>query len=172
MKRFLSWLCSRLPVHDEGHLYHADNSLYMGRWNFFRARLMWPRLHHIATPDLDRHLHDHPAHFLSIVLAGSYVEARPVGIDPCWEPASRWNGIEWEADLQERVTLTTRYPGSVAFRWSTDRHRIVHVEPGTFTLFIFLGGKRCWWGFYTPMGKIWWRDYPSVHDAGQLKVAA
>jgi hypothetical protein len=31
MRRFLRWLTRRLPVHREGHLYHADGALYMGR---------------------------------------------------------------------------------------------------------------------------------------------
>lgn len=170
MKRFLHWLCSRLPVHADGHLYHGDGSLYMGRWDFFRTKLFWPRLHHIATADLDRHLHDHPSAYFSLVLHGGYTEARPVTIDPCfsWYPAGP-NSDE----LREDLVLNERGPGSIAFRRATDRHLIVEVLPDTWTLFIFLGGKQHWWGFYTPRGKVWWKDYESCHDAGQqLKEAA
>jgi len=59
-----------------------------------------------------------------------------------------------------------RRPWSLAFRRATDRHRITVVSPGTFTLFV-TWRKVQWWGFYTPAGKIFWRDYPSCHAAGQ-----
>lgn len=154
MLRFCRWLADLLPVTEQGHLLHADDSLYMGRWEFFRTRLFWPRLHLIATPDLDRHLHDHPADFFSLVLHGGYVEDRPQTVDPCFDD----NGVE-------RTVTVVRGPGSFAFRRATDRHKIRIVAPNTFTLFIFSGGKRQWWGFYTPAGKVFWKDYPSCHEA-------
>lgn len=155
--RFCQWLARILPATEQGHLLHADGSLYMGRWEFFRTRLFWPRLHHIATPDLDRHLHDHPADFFSLVLSGGYVEDRPETPDPCFDD-----------DGAERIRTVVRGPGSFALRRASDRHKISFVAPDTYTLFIFFGGKRHWWGFYTPAGKVFWKDYPSCHDAGQL----
>lgn len=156
MQRLCQWLSRRLRVTEQGHLLHADGSLYMGRWEFFRSRLFWPRLHYIATPDLDRHLHDHPASFFSLVLAGGYAEERPATIDPCFRP-----------DVGKEATIKSwRGPGSFAFRRACDRHKISYVLPNTYTLFIFFGGKQHWWGFYTPAGKIFWKDYPSYHEAG------
>jgi hypothetical protein len=35
------------------------------------------------------------------------------------------------------------------------------VYPDTWTLMIY-GPIRQWWGFFTPRGKVYWRDYPSV----------
>lgn len=157
MLRFCRWLARMLRPTEQGHLLHADDSLYMGRWEFFRTRLFWPRLHHIATPDLDRHLHDHPAAFFSLVLTGGYIEERPATLDPCFRE-----------DGSERTTQVVRGPGSFAFRGPADRHRISWVAPDTFTLFIFYGGKRHWWGFYTPAGKVFWRDYPSIHEAAPI----
>jgi hypothetical protein len=44
----------------KGHLFHADGSVYMTRWQLFETRWLSARVHYIATPDNDRHLHDHP----------------------------------------------------------------------------------------------------------------
>lgn len=139
------------------HLYHGDGSLYMGRYwlrPYSENRLNWAaRVHHIATADYDRVLHDHPWNFVSIVLRVGYTEVRPVGIEPIW----RANGEEVTYTVDRRV-------GSFAYRRATDRHRIVAVLPDTYTLFI-TGPKRQWWGFYTPFGKMHWREYDSVHNA-------
>lgn len=157
-----SWLSSLVirraqrRVYTGGHLYHADGSLYMGRWSLFESSWLQVRVHHLATPDLDRHLHDHPWNFVSVVLEGGYAESRPVAVDPCF------NGDAGAEDCW----LTLRTAGSLASRRATDRHRITNVLPGTYTLF-FTGPKLQWWGFFTPQGKVWWRDYPSCHAAGQ-----
>lgn len=144
------------------HLYHADGTLYMGRWWLLQPR-WWTlgiavRVHHIATPDLDRHLHDHPWPFLSIVLRGWYVESRPISRAPCFRE---------DAD-EEICYLTQRHAGSVAYRASTDRHRIIHLSQESVWTVVITGPKsRTWWGFFTRAGKIYWRDYPSVHETGQ-----
>lgn len=160
MKRFLAWLRDWLLEHAEpydngdgvGHLYHADGTLYMARFQLAQRCGFVLRLHHIATHDLDRHLHDHPWNFLSIVLTGCYIEFRPATIKPCFD-----------GDV-ETVTARHRMPGSIAFRRSTDRHRIAFVRDQTWTLFLTWPRVQ-WWGFYTPAGKIYWRHYPSVHGA-------
>ena len=152
-----AWLSERLIERAQRtpyfHLYHADGSLYMARYWLRPGRGgTWAaRVHHIATPDEDRHLHDHPWDFVSIVLRGGYKEIRPLGVEP---------GFDGD---EERTYLVDRRPGSVAVRRSTDRHRIVSVLPDTWTLFI-TGPKRQWWGFYTEFGKVHWRDYESVHN--------
>ncbi len=154
--KFLLWLTARLPVHEDGHLYHTDGALYMGRWIVINTHWLHARIHHIATPDLDRDLHDHPANFVSVVLNGGYAEARPVTVNPCFEG---------DAEL---VEYTYRTAGSVVARRDVDRHRIEAVADNTWTLFIFLGGRRQWWGYYTPNGKVWWKHYLR----GETKKAA
>ena len=160
MKRALAWLQDRLLAiaapYDNGegvgHLYHADGSLYMGRYQVASAFGFVLRLHHIATADLDRHMHDHPWHFLSLVLTGGYVELRPKAITPCFD------GDTERADARHRLA------GSLAFRRASDRHRIAYVRADTWTLFL-TWPRIQWWGFYTPKGKVYWKDYPSVHPA-------
>lgn len=139
------------------HLQHADGSLYMERF-WLRSpsnrRDRWAvRVHHIVTEDLDRELHDHPWDFVSVILRGGYVEARPFGTEPDFGAP----------DGGERVQLIERKAGSIAFRRATDRHRIVFVLPDTWTLFI-TSPKRQWWGFYTQAGKVHWRAFESVQN--------
>lgn len=136
------------------HLYHADGSLYMGRWWLLRPVLggaFSVRVHRIATPDYDRDMHDHPWAFVSIVLRGGYTERRPWVIEPDF------------IDGEERAYDLIRRPSSIALRRPTDRHRIVDVLPDTWSL-VFIGPKRHWWGFHTPAGKIHWKTYESVHN--------
>lgn len=135
------------------HLYHADESLYMERWWVIRPRAWLPfalRVHHIATHDLDPHCHDHPWSFVSLVLRGRYIEARPVDLDPCF------------LGEYENVGFTERKAGSIAFRRCVDRHRIIHVSPDCYTL-VLTTKKLHAWGFFTPHGKVHWKQYPSCH---------
>lgn len=139
------------------HLWHADGTPYMERFWLLPysddRRRYAARVHHIASADYDRELHDHPWDFWSVVLSGGYTEARPV------------NPLKLDfMQGYENCRYTERRAGSIAFRRATDRHRIVHVEPNTWTLFI-TGPQRQWWGFYTPTGKVHWSAFTSVHAA-------
>jgi hypothetical protein len=159
--RLADWLIERAKrrPYRKGHLRHADGALYMGRYCLFESRWLSARVHYLATADLDRHLHDHPWNFVSLVLRGGYMEARPVSLEPCFE-----RGLERALDYVESSRVTTRVCGSVAFRRATDRHRISSVLPHTWSLFVY-GPALQWWGFYTPQGKIHWKDYGGCHTA-------
>lgn len=137
------------------HLHHADGTPYMERYWLIGDDWKWwfaVRIHHICTPDYDRHLHDHPWSFVSVILRGWYIERRPLSIAPCF------------GGQEEDYYTTSRKAGSVAFRRATDRHSISIVPAGgAWTLFISFR-KVQWWGFYTPGGKVYYRDYQSVHN--------
>lgn len=163
MRRLLEWLIRRgwLRPYRKGHLFHGDGSLYMGRWSVFESRWLSCRLHHIATADFDRHLHDHPWDFFSIVLCGGYAEVRPILTEPCFLGSPPESG----EDMRREAAYTVlRMAGAMAFRRATDRHQVKVVMPDTYTLFIY-GPKRQWWGFFTPYGKVYYEDYPSCHAA-------
>ena len=141
-------------VYRKGHIHGPDGSLYMERFGLFETRWLTARVHHIVKPDLDREMHDHPAGFVSVVLKGEYDEARPWDIEPCF------HGCD-----DELVFITTRKAGSIAYRGPMTRHRITQVsDGGVWTLFFFVGGIKQWWGFYTPAGKVHWRDYLNARD--------
>lgn len=151
-----------------GHLTHSDGTPYMNRWWLFskgrKKTQVRARVHHICTPDGDRHNHDHPWTFISLVMKGWYTEARPETIEPCFFDC------EGGKDL-ERYTLTYRGPGSIALRRATDRHRILAVSPGGVWTLVIVWPKSQWWGFFTPQGKIHWKNYESVHGRTEATVS-
>ena len=152
-KFFSNWLIKRAKKtpYRKGHLYHTDGSTYMERYALFETRWLSARVHWIATADIDLHLHDHPWSFVSYLLRGGYTENRPKTIEPSF--ITNLGNIEEQTRTYRSVDYR-RW----AWRHSTDRHRISHVYPNTWTLFIY-GPIRQWWGFYTPAGKVHFLDY-------------
>lgn len=159
VQRFLRWACRPERVYRKGHLRHADGTLYMGRWALFETHWLSARVHHIASDDYDRAMHDHPWPFVSVVLSGSYDEVRPVRNDE-----NDWYEGDFFLRDFEVSEVKWRAAGSIAYRRPTDRHLVKNVRPNTYTLFIY-GPARQWWGFYTRQGKIHWQDFQSVHKA-------
>ena len=97
------------------------------------------RLHHIMRPDADRHLHDHPFNFRSILLQGWYVELRPDG--------------------GRTITAGETYRAP-ATRW----HRISQLsEGGVWSLFI-MGRRVNDWGFLVDGEKVPWQRYLSERE--------
>src|SRR4029077_8960861 len=92
---------------------------YMRRWTI---RTPWGmlRLHHILRSDHDRHFHDHPMSFASLILTGGYIEYRPGGISRCC------------------------WPGSVVFRRAEDLHRIELLKESAWTLVVTGPIRRQW----------------------------
>lgn len=92
------------------------------------------RVHHILRRDLDRHPHNHPWTFRSILLRGWYIEER--------------NGVE-------RALIA----GDTYRCDDTEFHRIKHVgEGGVWTLFIS-GPYQHTWGFQTDDGFVPYKGY-------------
>lgn len=161
-RQFIKRVCVRKNEYRKGHLTHADGSLYMGRWGLFETTWLSARVHYIASDDYDRALHDHPWAFVSLVLSGGYEEIRPeVNDENNWMPQS-------DGSLVEVWHSSWRGAGSIAYRRPTDRHMVVGVRPGTYTLF-FYGRARQWWGFYTRTGKVFWQDFGGMHIALSTK---
>lgn len=108
------------------------------------------RVHHILRSDLDRDvLHDHPAPSISVIMLRSYKEIMPR--DQRQHPAN---------DVGDGLVEKWRKPGAIIFRRARSRHRLVLPEGTTvWTIFIFLGDKTQAWGFYTPAGWVWWREF-------------
>jgi hypothetical protein len=95
-------------------------------------------LHWIKRADPQPDLHDHPNTFLSIVLSGWYDEEVP-------PPGAK----------HERVRKRVYF---FNFKRSTDRHRIIALGKRTLTL-VFAGPVVRDWGFHTPDGWVYWRQY-------------
>jgi hypothetical protein len=98
------------------------------------------RVHEILRSDADRHPHDHPWPYLTVILRGGY-----------WE--SRYNA--------EGFLLHKRWhgPGSIMFRPANSWHRLDVPEDATATT-LFITGKKCQtWGFRTEAGKVPYYEY-------------
>ena len=126
------------------HIHNTQGSRYMGRWWLLRGRpaeedcpwwLRWcpvaARIHHIQRPDDDRHLHDHPVDFRTLILEGEYDEEDIFG--------------------QVRTLRAGESYPSRAERF----HRITRVSVpfGVWTLFV-IGPRRNTWGFLVDGHKI------------------
>lgn len=97
------------------------------------------RVHCTKRSDRDRHSHDHPWHFVSIILEGGYTEE-----------------IEYAEGLRERHSYR---PGDVLFRHAEHRHRLEIAEGGDCWSLVFTSPNVRDWGFWTPEGFVPWREY-------------
>lgn len=96
-------------------------------------------LHWIKKPDPEPFVHDHPVSFLSLICRGWYYERRAWGIQfNQW-----WNFVR-----------------------ATDTHSITLCDPNTVTI-CFMGPKVREWGFHTPDGWVYWRDYYAKQRAAK-----
>ena len=95
-------------------------------------------LHRFLTADAERHVHSHPWVGTSMILCGKYTE-----------------------HLRKRTGLPhmpftdrTRYfaPGEVNQIWPETLHRIIEVEPDTWTLLHIKPGRQPTWSFFDDGG--------------------
>lgn len=111
----------------------ADASPYMVRYRIIDTPWFGVYLHHILRSDRDRHLHDHPFSFISVMLWGRYGEVRFA--------ADRWDGAQ---------EIIKRRAPSICFRSARHAHRLLLIKP-CWTL-VFRGPRRRAWGFWTDDG--------------------
>lgn len=135
----------------------SPGNIYMKR---FILLLPWGatiRLHGIMRSDDDRHLHDHPFDFVSLLLTGGYFETAPL------------DGLTSNADTLRAMRFWPRF--SVLRRRAEDLHALTLDRP-VWTL-VYAGPKRREWGFETERGWVHnehyldefpkraeWRDLP------------
>lgn len=103
--------------------------------NIFGLRLC---LHHFLRSDHDRHFHDHPWNFISLILTEGYFENQP-------------DGKFW------------RHPFSLLFRSKFHKHWVeLDTLEGKYLpvwSLILFWGKRRDWGFWTDKGWVKWDSY-------------
>lgn len=141
------WLAATAAMSPKSQLQHDDGSPYLTRWTLAgvnsldehdQTKPFSTYLHEIHTPDGDRHSHNHPWRWAaSLILTGGYTEER----------------------LESGLAVTyTHQVGDLSGLMPGDYHRIVAVEPGTFTLFI-VGRETHDWGFLVDDHHVPHRDY-------------
>lgn len=151
--RLINWL-----LKFETHRHHLAD--YMHRYWIFlpksKTRIQI-RLHNILRSDTDRHPHNHPWWYITLILRGGYREQTYIpSKDGVYEHGiikGKWYG-----------------PGSILFRKATHLHRLelpANATKETWTLFI-CGKKSNEWGFMTEVGIIPWRQY--LEETGQFEL--
>lgn len=123
---------------------------YMERYWVVKYSRWFPwsaRINRILRSDNDRHYHDHPWPFISVILRGGYWEHMPLD--------EGQNG-RWDESFSYKVW---RGPGHVIVHRATDRHRL-ELPEGRECVTLFLMGRYVnEWGFYTEIGKVNRRRY-------------
>lgn len=103
-------------------IYSKDGVLHFRRWLLFYLPYFRIYFHHILESDKDKHMHDHPWHFISIIVSGGYEE-------------KSFNGKE--------IKKNTYKPFSFVFHKRKDGHQIKLLKP-TKTIVIAFGKKTDW----------------------------
>lgn len=136
MERF--WLLGGSnPERDERP--DTQRGWHRNRIDAWVGRRVAARLHHTLRSDAQRHLHNHPFRYLTIILRGGYFE---ITAAPDGSECRRWYG-----------------PGSIIWRGLDHFHRL-ELPAGHYCLTLFvMGRKRQPWGFSTPDGFVHWQDY-------------
>jgi len=123
-----------------------QGELHFKRWRIWSTRWFNIYLHYINKADEDKHLHDHPWSFWSIILKGGYVEL--VGETGKHTPSKR----------------VRRGLFHMAYRTKNVPHMIGIVESPTYSLVITGPGGREW-GYTTEDG---WKDHKNYRDEKRL----
>ena len=97
-----------------------EGKLHFRRWEILKTRWFSIYIHGIYAADQDKHLHNHPWDYKSIVLKGSYIEETNNGV----------NLLKF---------------GTVTSRNGKDYHKIkTLLTKSVYTLFIVSPAKRVW----------------------------
>lgn len=129
---------------------------FMVRYILLQTPWFGVYVHNLLRPDADRDCHDHPWVFGSLVLRGGYLEEARLAPGALESVSRRW------------------LPGSWHWMPLAHSHRIVHVEPNTWSV-VLVGPKVKDWGFWvfggskgagpyqrTTMYWVQWRSYGAL----------
>lgn len=122
----------------------CENGLvYLARLRIIQTPWFGIYVHDIYEPDADRHPHNHPWSFISIVLRGEYMEM--VYDEPTKTPL-------WHSACNHHKRFSIHKMGRKS------AHRIIYAGPRLKTL-ILVGPRRSNWGFFTEDGYKPWQEY-------------
>lgn len=135
------WFCRVVyRRHPDVIIGHAHEP-YLKRWMLFQYGFACNiYFHMIERSDDDRALHDHPWHFISIILLNGYEEITKSG--------SRFHPS-----------------GSMRFHHARHAHRLV-IDAGFTWTIVIRGPSFRRWGFYCKKGWVYWRDFVDPKNTG------
>ncbi len=161
--RFADWLIAHAKKTP-----YFDLEGYMERWWVIKPRSWLPfasRIHHILRSDLDRHLHDHPWPYLTVILKGGYWEVTFAFQKDLIKSSRKYIFFH---DDTTGIWFKKRYygPGSILFRRPGTFHRLIVEHGQTAWTWFTVGPHVQKWGFLTEdKGKVWWREYLNDWDS-------
>ena len=117
------------------------DDIYLTRWRIIQTPWFGMYLHLIWRADNDRHLHNHPWNFMSIILRGGYLELTEIG-------NRRWR------------------PGSMHRMGANHFHAIKSLDREPTVTLVFVGKKKQDWGYKTDRGFTPQAQYHAVRRAG------
>lgn len=166
LRTYAERFCSHRDIMDDPD----SKDVYLRR--HFLIRLPWfgIYLHNIRRSDRDRHLHDHPWPFCSLVLAGYYYEYFPDGTFLYREPGSlvyrgarEFHRVKL---ISESMAQNIEERGDGLVELDTAYNSVLENEPRrqVWTLVIRFGRQREW-GFLTETGWVHWKKYTNRKPA-------
>lgn len=118
---------------------------YLTRYYLLRSRWLSVYLHQFHRSDEGTELHDHPWHFVAVILKGGY-----------WEwlrtPSRHTPGLTF---LEQHW----RPPGSILIRPAATAHRVEVDSDRLPWSLVILGPIVRKWGFHTPSGWMHWKTH-------------
>jgi|SRR6185436_1243939 len=124
--------------------------IHFRRYRLLQTPLFSIYIHQICQSDTDD-MHDHPWHFLSIILKGGYREIS--------------RSFPYFKDLK----VVDYYPGDVIVHHLNDVHKISLLNKSVWTL-VFVFGRKKYWGYRLKDGiSIGHEEYRSLKNKGKLK---
>lgn len=126
-----------------------NGDIHFRRYRLFACPWLRIYLHKILISDYDAHFHDHPWHFESRILSGSYRE-------------------DWTTHPDHTVNRTRWYEAGDTIRHDAqDSHRLTLSSPEVWT-FVITWGKPRYWGYQTEHGWIGHKEYRQLKNEGKL----
>lgn len=128
-----------------------EGVLHFQRWRVIATPWFNLYVHHILQSDQDRHFHDHPWNFRSLILRGSYRER--VSYPPYFFSI---HSYRYQA-------------GEIAYHERRDAHHITLLTPSVWSLVLTTGRKRDW-GYQTKNGWVDHQTYRKLKNEGKLPL--
>lgn len=130
-----------------------DGRLHFRRWRILSTPWFSIFVHGIYQRDEDKHLHNHPWDYVSIVLKGTYIEATK----------------NWKPDWSNCWDFTTRGPLSIVSRDAGQYHKVATIVDGPVYSLFFTSSRYNHWGYSVEGLYVNHRKYRELKNSGKLK---
>lgn len=118
-----------------------DGRLYLRRLRIVQTPWFSVLLHEIHEPDSDRHMHDHPFNFFTLILKGGYEE------------------VVAETLHSNRPKFNVWHRGTFHAMRTHQIHKITHLHQHPTWTLVLTGARTREWGFMTEQGWVHWEEY-------------